>query len=177
MSPSPQKRKATSPPPDPFPSPDKCERTLSMDSMISPCLTPIVITPPVLPTPDPCTDPSATPAEEPVELGDGEEKRWPKDYHVCDVAPCFRDAKTSIHGPRTRTAATIFCEHFPHLPFHSSTFSDNKAIWRKAPQVLRSHYLCAGRRQAGIWSKFAADVKALEKVQVSSSSEVTELGE
>ena len=142
-----------------------------MDSTISPCLTPIVITPPALPTPDP----SATPAEEPVELGDGEEKRWPKDYPVCDVAPCFRDAKTSIHGPCARTAASIFCEHFPHLPFHSSTFSNNKAIWRKAPQALRSHYLCAGRRQAGIWSKFVADVKGLEKVQVSSLSEVIEL--
>ena len=168
---------ATSPPPDPFPSPDKCERTLSMVSTISPCLTPIVITPPALLTPDPSADPSATPAEEPVELGNGEEKRWPKDYHVCDPAPCFCDAKTSICGPHTRTAATVFREHFPHLPFHLSTFSDNKAIWRKAPQALRSHYLCAGRRQAGIWSKFAADVKGLEKVQVSSSSEVIELSE
>ena len=144
-----------------------------MDSTISPCLTPIAITPPVLLTPDP----SATLAEEPVELGDGEEKRWPKDYHVCDVAPCFHDAKTSICGPHARTAGTIFCEHFPHLPFHSSMLFDNKAIWRKAPQALRCHYLCAGRREAGIWSKFVADVKGLEKVQVSLSSEVTELSE
>lgn len=65
----------------------------------------------------------------------------------------------------------------PTHPFHSSTFSDNKAIWRKAPQALKSHYLCAGRRQAGIWSKFVAEVKGLEKAQVSSSSEVIELSE
>ncbi|EDR15933.1 uncharacterized protein LACBIDRAFT_321019 [Laccaria bicolor S238N-H82] len=112
---------------------------------------------------------------DPIELSDGEEKKWPRDYFVCDVVPCFRDAKTSVHGCRARTAAIIFCEHFSGLAFHSSTFSDNKAIWRQAPQHLKHHYLCASRKEAGYWYKFAAEVKEHMRAQASSSLDVVEL--
>jgi hypothetical protein len=99
-------------------------------------------------------------AEDPIELSDGDEKKWPRDYYVCNVVPCFRDAKTSVHGSCTQhTAAIVFHEHFPHLKFYSSTFSDNKAIWKKASRTLKNRYLVIEKKKAGLWSTFTTEVK------------------
>jgi len=107
----------------------------------------------------PITSTSGGSAEDPIKLSDDNGKKWPKDYYVCEIVPCFRDAKTYVRGRHARTAAVIFHEHFPRLQFHSSTFSDNKAIWRKASRTLKNHYLVVGKKKAGLWSTFAAEAK------------------
>ena len=162
---SPQKRKATSPPSPPsFSSPVKHEFRPSPFRDISPSPIPATKVAP-LETPltvNPNSDISTAStgsAENPIELSDCDEKQWPRDYYTCDVARCFRDAKTSVNGPRARTTAIIFREHFPHLKFNSSTFSDHKKIWRNAPTSLRNHYLVIGTNQRGLWSAFVADAK------------------
>jgi hypothetical protein len=161
LSPSPfsQKRKATSPP-NSFPPSVKRECLLSTPlrdlSPTSPTRSTSVA--PITNSMDASDIPTASTsgsgsAEDPID--DGNEKKWPRDYYVCEVALCFRDAKTSVRGSRTqRTAAIIFREHFPHLEFHSSTFSDNKAIWRRASRTLKNRYLVLGKRKAGLWSTF-----------------------
>jgi hypothetical protein len=178
-----QKRKAISPP-NSFPPPVKRERLLS---------TPLRDLSPTSPTPPTSvapiansTDASDTPAastsgggsaEDPIELSDGDEKKWPRDFYVCEIAPCFRDAKTSVRGSRARrTAAIIFHEHFPRLEFHSSTFSDNKAIWKKASRTLKNRYLVIGKRKAGLWSTFATEVKK-ETAKTSSPADAIELSD
>ena len=107
----------------------------------------------------PMTSTSGGSAEDPTELSDDNGKKWPRDYYVCEIVPCFRDAKTYVRGRHARTAAVIFHEHFPQLQFHSSTFSDNKAIWRKASRTLKNHYLVVGKKKAGLWSTFSAEAK------------------
>ena len=120
---------------------------------------------------------SAGLADDPIEVSDCDKKKWPRDYFVCDVACCFHDAKTSVHGHCACTAAIIFQEHFPGLTFHLSTYSDNKSIWRQAPQHLKNHYLCASRKEARYWYKFAAAVKEHMKAQSSLSGNVIELSD
>jgi hypothetical protein len=89
-------------------------------------------------------------AEDPIELSDGDEKKWPRDYYVCDIVSCFHDAKTSVRGSCTQcTAAIVFYEHFPHLKFHSSTFSDNKAIWKKHQRPSRTAILSLEKERLG----------------------------
>lgn len=168
LSSSPQKRKATSPPsPLSFSSPVKREFTPSPFRDISPSPIPVTMVAP-LETPALIVNPTSdisTPstyvgsAENPIELSDCDEKQWPRDYYTCDVARCFRDAKTSVRGARARTAAIIFQEHFPGLKFNSSTYSDHKKIWRKAPTSLQNHYLVIGPKRRGLWSAFVADAK------------------
>ncbi|KAF8802795.1 hypothetical protein BYT27DRAFT_7215152 [Phlegmacium glaucopus] len=181
-----QKRKATSPPPHHhFPSSVKRERSLStplqdvfpsslsLSSTSTPSPTPISTA--SSNTPMTCT--SGGSVDDPIELSDGDEKKWPRDYFVCDVAPCFRDARTYVRGRHPCTAAVIFHEHFPSLDFHSSTFSDNKAIWRKAPQRLKNRYLVIGRKKAGCWSKFTAELKRSETTRPSSPEDFIELSD
>ncbi|KAF8810913.1 hypothetical protein BYT27DRAFT_7221760 [Phlegmacium glaucopus] len=116
-------------------------------------------------------------ADDPIELSNGDEKKWPRDCYVCDVAPCFCDARTYVRGHHACNASVIFHEHFPSLKFHSSTFSDNKALWRKAPQRLKNQYLVIGRKKAGCWSKFTAELKGSKKTQASSPEDVIELSD
>jgi hypothetical protein len=116
-------------------------------------------------------------AEDLIKLSNGNEKKWPRDYYVCDVVPCFCDAKTSVHGSCTQCTATIvFHEHFPHLKFYSSTFSDNEAIWKKASRTLKNHYLVIGKRKAGLWSTFITEVKE-ETAKTSSPADAIELSD
>jgi hypothetical protein len=52
-------------------------------------------------------------AEDPIKLSDGDEKQWPRDFYVCNIVPCFHDAKTSVRGSHTQhTAAIVFHKHF-----------------------------------------------------------------
>jgi len=124
-----QKRKATSPPPSQsFSSPVKCECLLSMPlqdlspTSLSLTTSTLAASPGTLPITDPTatsdmpmTSASGGSAEDPINLSDGNDKKWPRDYYVCEVAPCFRDAKTYVRGSHARTAAIIFRKHFPCL--------------------------------------------------------------
>ncbi|KAF8797811.1 hypothetical protein BYT27DRAFT_7124718 [Phlegmacium glaucopus] len=174
-----KKRKAMSPP-DSFSPPVKRERPSSTPPYDHP--TPLSLsTPSSTPTPSlhtlsppvalvslsaPATGSSIN---EPIELGDFEDsnstKAWPRDYYTSDVAACFRDSKTSVRGPHKRTAAVIFNDHFPHLTYHRSTFYENKAIWRDAPQNLKSRFHIIGKNKRGLWSVFTRAVKEAEKAQ------------
>ncbi|KAF8953929.1 hypothetical protein BDZ97DRAFT_1603433, partial [Flammula alnicola] len=92
-------------------------------------------------------------------------KTWPRDYYTSDIAACFRDSKTSVRGPHKRTAAVVFNDHFPHLTYRHSTFYENKAIWRDAPQNLKDRFRVIGKNKRGLWSVFTCAVREAEKAQ------------
>jgi len=175
-----QKCKAMSPP-DSFSPLIKCEHSLSTPlydhptplSLSTPCSTPA----PSLHTPPPpvALMSSRAPAaagssvNNSIEFDDFDNseltKAWPRDYYTSDVAACFRDCKTSVRGPHKRTAAVVFNDHFPHFTYCRSTFYENKAIWRDAPQNLKDRFRVIGKNKRGLWSAFTHAVKEAEKAQ------------
>ena len=170
-----KKRKATSPP-DSFSPPVKRERSLS--TPFYDCPTPLSLstsfstpspTSPVALASSSLTTAAAGSVTNPIELGECDDgpstKAWPCDYYTLEVAACFRDSKTSVRGARKRTAAVVFNDHFPHLTYHRSTFYENKAIWRGAPQNLKDRFRVIGNNKRGLWSAFTRAVKEAEKAK------------
>ncbi|KAF8952645.1 hypothetical protein BDZ97DRAFT_1681014 [Flammula alnicola] len=113
---------------------------------------------------------------DPIELSDDEEKRWPGDYHVVDIARCFREcsARTTRRQHRARSQQAIFAQHFPKIRYVASTFSDQKSLWNSASGSLREEFIETGRCKDGLWSVFARRVRRAGK-QKALSQDVIEI--
>ena len=101
----------------------------------------------------------------PITVGDGDERRWPSGYHVVDIARCLREcsARTSLKRNRARTQKAVFEEFFPNARFIPATFTDQKKLWVSASDSLREKFIEAGRTKQGLWSVFARCVRAEKK--------------
>ena len=97
--------------------------------------------------------------EDPIIVNDASEKQWPGDFYVCDVVACFRDCKTRVRGRHAHTSKAIFNEHFPGARFCSSTYYDQKKLWRNTPAVLRDQFIAAGRVKSALWSAFSRRIR------------------
>ena len=101
----------------------------------------------------------------PIIVGDGDERRWPSDYYVVDIAGCLCEcsARTSLRKNLPRTQKAVFEEFFPMVRFVPATFTDQKKLWRLAFNSLRDESIEAGRTKKGLWSLFARRVCAEKK--------------
>lgn len=101
----------------------------------------------------------------PIIVGDGDERRWPSDYYVVDIAGCLCEcsARTSLRKNLPRTQKAVFEEFFPMVRFVPATFTDQKKLWRLAFNSLRDESIEAGRTKKGLWSLFARRVRAEKK--------------
>jgi len=97
--------------------------------------------------------------EDPIIVNDVDEKQWPGDFYVCDVVACFRDCKTRVRGRHAHTSKAIFNEHFPGARFCSSTYYDQKKMWRNAPARLQDQFIEAGRVKSALWSAFSRRIR------------------
>lgn len=97
--------------------------------------------------------------------GDGEERRWPADYHVVDIAGCLRaySGRTSLRKNRDHTQKAVFEEFFPMARFVPATFTDQKKLWQSASNSLRNEFIEAGHTKQGLWSVFACRVRTERK--------------
>jgi len=88
-------------------------------------------------------------------------KEWPRDFYVCDIVKCFLDCKTSVKrgGKSTRSLQVVFRDHFPGIKFKSSTYHDQRNMWRDAPEHLKKQFDEAGRTKNGRWMKFTHAVR------------------
>lgn len=78
---------------------------------------------------------------------------WPMDFHVCDIAECFRLASLPTHR-KCQARATLFTEFFG-IPYVTSTFKKTRRIWEyRDNRQLRIWYLQHGRSDAGTWAAF-----------------------
>ena len=89
-------------------------------------------------------------------VGDGNERHWPSDYHVVDIAGCLCEcsAQTTLKKNWSHTQKTVFKEIFPVARFVPATFTDQKNLWRLASNSLRDESIEAGRTKQGLWSLF-----------------------
>ncbi len=81
---------------------------------------------------------------------------WPCDFYVCNIIKCFTNCKTSVKwGSKTiQTVQVVFTEHFPDIPFKSSTYHDHCSIWHNAPEHLKRQFCEAGHMKKGRWAAF-----------------------
>ena len=102
---------------------------------------------------------------QPFAAGDDEERRWPADYHVVDIAGCLRaySGRTSLKRNRDRTQKVVFEEFFPRARFVPATFTDQKKLWQLASNALRDEFIEAGHTKQGLWSLFSRCVRAERK--------------
>ena len=103
--------------------------------------------------------------DNPLAEGDGEERCWPADYHVVDIAACFRaySGRTSLKRNRDCTQKAVFEEFFPRARFVPATFTDQKKLWQLASNDLREEFIEAGHTKQGLWLLFARRVRAEKK--------------
>jgi len=77
-------------------------------------------------------------------------RQWPADFYAVDIVDFFRACETN----RNVRLKTLFCHHFPNIPFRRSTVNENRARWKKAPQLVRDNVLRAKYTTGGKWSVF-----------------------
>ena len=101
----------------------------------------------------------------PITVGDGDERRWPSGYHVIDIARCLHEcsARTSLKRNRVCTQKAVFEEFFPNARFIPTMFTDQKKLWVSASDSLWEKFIEAGRTKQGLWSVFACHVRAEKK--------------
>jgi len=109
---------------------------------------------------DPAPSPTAEPSTSNTESHTINSKVWPRDFYVSDIVTCFLSTKTYVKrkGAAARTLDVRFGEHFPDIPFKSSTYHDQHSVWRNAPEHLKRQFREAGRTRNGRWSAFTTAV-------------------
>jgi hypothetical protein len=102
---------------------------------------------------------------QPLSTSDDEERRWPADYHVVDIARCLRaySGRTSLKRNRDRTQKAVFEEFFPRARFVPATFTDQKKLWQSASHALQEEFIEAGHTKQGLWSLFSRRVRGERK--------------
>lgn len=106
-------------------------------------------------------------------------KEWPRDFYVCDIVKCFLDCKTSVKrgGKATRTLDIVFNSHFPGVKFKSSTYHDQRNMWRDAPEHLKKRFDEAGHTKDGRWIMFSNAVRRHNRAKQSIKNDVIELSD
>jgi hypothetical protein len=79
-------------------------------------------------------------------------KQWPADYYAIDIHNFFEKCLTRAQGISVKQA---FEAHF-RIPWHRSTYYENKERWDDAPQAAKDQALRAGKSRDGLWSVFTA---------------------
>ena len=110
----------------------------------------------------------------PITVGDGDERYWPSGYHVVDIARCLCECSvwTSLKRNQVHTQKAVFEEFFPHARFIPATFTDQKKLWVSASDSLREKFIEAGRTKQGLWSMVAHHVCTEKKA---TSQEVVDI--
>lgn len=87
-------------------------------------------------------------------------RHWPGDFYAVDIVNFFGACETNS----TVQMETIFCHHFPNISFRRSTVNENRARWKKAPQLVRDNVLRAKYTAGGKWSVFQMKTRKGGKV-------------
>ena len=135
----------------------------------SPQQTPPLLSPPLLPphtpslpTPSPLlsTQTAGASFNNLVAACDGEERCWPADYHVVDIAGCLHaySGRTSLKRNWDRMQKAVFEEFFPRAHFVPATFTNQKKLWQSASDALWDEFIEAGHTKQGLWSLFTRRV-------------------
>jgi hypothetical protein len=122
-------------------------------------LSPPLISPPFLPA---VVKPEATTKHpellfagsinDPIELSDGEERRWPGDFFVDEVVRGLQEQKKTMKGQHK----AVFERRYPGVAYRRSTVFDQVKKWKEAPAQLKDACLSGERIQ---WSVFARRLK------------------
>jgi len=66
-----------------------------------------------------------------IMVGDGNERCWPSDYHVVDIAGCLCECsgQTALKENWPHTQEAVFEEFFPMAHFVPVTFTNQKKLW------------------------------------------------
>jgi hypothetical protein len=122
-------------------------------------LSPPLISPPSPPTvvkPEPMTNHPALlfsgSINDPIELSDDEECRWPEDFFVDEVVPGLQEHETTTKGQHK----VIFERRYPGITYCRTTVFDQVKKWKEAPAQLKD--VCLGGERVR-WSVFARRLK------------------
>jgi len=139
-------------------------RSFSPPSISSP-------SPPAVVKPEPTTTNPASLSSgsinDPIELSDGEERRWPGDFFVDEVVPGLQEHKKTTKGQHK----AVFERRYPGITYRRSTVFDQVKKWKEAPAQLKDE--CQGRERI-LWSVFA---KRLKKGKMLASASVIDLSD
>ena len=82
----------------------------------------------------------------PIIVGDGNERHWPSDYYVIDIAGCLHECsgQSALKRNQPHTQKAVFEEFFPKAHFVSAMFTDQKQLWLLASDSLRDESIKAG---------------------------------
>jgi hypothetical protein len=92
------------------------------------------------------------PPSDPSDSDPSDSSLWPRNFYTVDIVNCFTACEDNPGTP----VKQIFSKAFS-VPFHCSTFYENKQRWQLAPQTSKDAALAAGHTAAGLWVKFAAE--------------------
>lgn len=98
---------------------------------------------------------------DPIELSDGEERRWPGDFFVDEVVPGLQEHNKTTKGQHK----AAFERRYPGIPYWHSTVFNQVKKWKEAPAQLKD--ACLGGERIK-WSVFARHLKK-EKMLASAS--------
>lgn len=104
---------------------------------------------------------------DPIELSDGEERRWPGDFFVDEVVPGLQEQKKTTKGQHK----AVFERRYPGITYRRSTVFDQVKKWKEAPAQLKD--VCQGGERIR-WSVF---VKRLKKGKMLASTSVIDLSD
>ena len=79
---------------------------------------------------------------EPIELSDGEERRWPGDFFVDEVVPGLQEHKKASRGRHK----ALFEQRYPGIVYRRSTVFDQVKKWKEAPAQLKDVYQAGERK-------------------------------
>ena len=141
------------------------------ESSSSMSLSPPSISPPFPPAvvkPEPTMNyPTSGSINDPIELSDGEERRWPGDFFVDEVVPGLLEQKKTTKGQHK----AVFEQRYPGITYRRSTVFDQVKKWKEAPAQLKDACLSGDRIR---WSVFA---RRLKKGKMIASPSVIELSD
>ena len=146
------------------PTPSSSSMSLSPPSISPP-------SPPAVVKPEPTTKHPASLSSgsinDPIELSDGEERRWPGDFFVDEVVPGLQEQKKTTKGQHK----AVFERRYPGVTYRRSTVFDQVKKWKEAPAQLKDACLSGERIR---WSVFA---RRLKKGKMLTSASVIDLSD
>ena len=106
-------------------------------------------------------------------------KEWPRDFYVCDIVKCFLNCKTSVKrgGKSSWSLQVVFNDHFPGITFKSSTYHDQRNMWRDAPEHLKKQFDEAGHTKDGRWLNFTYAIRRHNSVKQPAKNDIIELSD
>ena len=102
---------------------------------------------------------------DPIDIGDDEERQWPEDFFVDEVVPGLQEYKKTMKGQHE----AVFKRRYPGITYCCTTVLEQVKKWEEAPAQFKDACLSGERIR---WSVFA---RRLKKGKMIASASVIDL--